>query len=375
MTENDKSLPNTTSEDNISTVPVLSGNNPFGDGTNSSSSALTVSNVASSQEETVGESKRVEPCLVDQKSIKEPDFICFSPEAHMNFESWKAYFDAVCIENKKDDVWKIRNVQRFLKDKALTLYINNCLQVLHWAEFVELFTEHFCRPETLSLTDFSNVRFKFGEDLNDYYQRKTKIGRQLGLELRFILDGLTEGLPLEIKKLVVTNTPKNTTEWRELVFKLVKLQFPGKINEKPETAPQTPQFRQWRPQRNNFNYDQSTSMRPWNYRVPYQAPRFAYQAPQNRPLMSNQPRNPPVNVRPISTFSPRPNVHHHQATLPPTPCRICLNAGIPHVYHWMRECPFRTQNVNNQTINTPPPQVVQNATSKNEFSTNTTSNQ
>lgn len=34
-----------------------------------------------------------------------------------------------------------------------------------------------------------------------------------------------------MKHLVVTNAPKTTTEWRELVFKLIRLQFAGKNNE------------------------------------------------------------------------------------------------------------------------------------------------
>lgn len=94
------------------------------------------------------------------------------------------------------------------------MYMNNSLHVLHWSEFVLLFTEHFSIPNTLSLTDFSCIQFKFGEDLNEYYQKKTKMGRTLGLDPCFILEGLTEGLPLEMKKLVATNAPNNANEER-----------------------------------------------------------------------------------------------------------------------------------------------------------------
>lgn len=40
-------------------------------------------------------------------------------------------------------------------------------------------------------------------------RKKTKMGRRLGLDNHFILKGLTEGLPSEMKKLVVTSAPKN----------------------------------------------------------------------------------------------------------------------------------------------------------------------
>lgn len=95
---------------------------------------------------------------------------------------WLHYFEALCVKEHKDDVWKIRDIQKILKDSALTLYINNCLHVLHWLELVSLFTENFSTPDTPSLTDFSSIQFKVGDDLNEYYQKKTKMGHTLGLD-------------------------------------------------------------------------------------------------------------------------------------------------------------------------------------------------
>lgn len=51
----------------------------------------------------------------------------------------------------------------------------------------------------------------------------------------FILERLTEGLLLEMKRLVVTYAPK-TTEWRELMFKLPKTQPTGKNIENKKTT-------------------------------------------------------------------------------------------------------------------------------------------
>lgn len=100
------------------------------------------------------------------------------------------------------NVWKICNIQKYLKDAERTFYINNCLHILFWTEL--LFTEHYCAPDALSLTDFSNIKFKFGEDLNEYYHSKNKVGHILGVDQHFIL-GITEGLPLEMKQLVGTS--------------------------------------------------------------------------------------------------------------------------------------------------------------------------
>lgn len=62
----------------------------------------------------------------------------------------------------------------------------------------------------------------------------------------FILEGLTAGLPLGVKQLIVTSAPSGVNEWRELVFKLSKLQLEQKaVKNKTESNPQNPsQFRQ-----------------------------------------------------------------------------------------------------------------------------------
>ncbi|GFV27953.1 uncharacterized protein TNCV_132701 [Trichonephila clavipes] len=37
----------------------------------------------------------------------------------------------------------------------------------------------------------------------------------------------------------------------------------------------------------------------------------------------------------------RPNHHtHFQHGLPPYPCSICTQQGIPNAYHWKQKCPF-----------------------------------
>lgn len=57
----------------------------------------------------------------------------------------------MCVYEKKDDVWKIRHIQKYLKDSVLILYINNCLHILHWVEFILLFLENYGLMEGLPL--------------------------------------------------------------------------------------------------------------------------------------------------------------------------------------------------------------------------------
>lgn len=270
-----------------------------------------------------------------KKDEKDPEIVPFSVDSGMAWAPWRAYFESICVENKKTEVWMIRSIQKYLKDKALTLYINNCLHILHWSELTALFNEHFSLPAEPSLTDFTNIRFKYGEDVNEYYHNKVKLGRDLGLDNKFLLEGLTEGLPLDLRRLVITNAPKTLNEWRELVFRLSKLQPSWRMNENKNERVYQPNFqeqRQWRPQRPDINNSTNYQQRPWSYRTPFQTPQPRSNSNNNNSQRFSRPQN--------TQF--RPNVHY-QDVLPPSPCRVCLNIGIPNAYHWVQNCPFRQQ--------------------------------
>ena len=84
--------------------------------------------------------------------------------------------------------------------------------MLQWEELIQLFNEEFTTPGELSLSDFSEIKFKTGEDVSEYYQKKMNIGRNLGLENKLLLEGLTDCLPRELKHFVIVNSPKSMTE-------------------------------------------------------------------------------------------------------------------------------------------------------------------
>ena len=131
----------------------------------------------------------------------------------------------VRIVIKIDNVWKIRYSQKLLRSRALTLYINNSLNVLHREELIQLFNEEFTTPGELFLSNFSDVRFKTGEDVSEYYQQNVCAERALGLDTNLLLEAFAEGLPRELKQLMIDNSSKSTTEWRELVHRLNKFKI------------------------------------------------------------------------------------------------------------------------------------------------------
>ena len=56
-----------------------------------------------------------------EKNIRERDMevIEFNPEAGMQWKAWLLYFEGCCKDSNKDNIWKIWNVQKFLKGSAL----------------------------------------------------------------------------------------------------------------------------------------------------------------------------------------------------------------------------------------------------------------
>lgn len=284
---------------------------------------------------------------------KEVEVVEFNPESGMKFEAWLAYFDGYCVETRKDDIWKARNIPKYLKGRALTVFINNCMNMLHWEEIIEILHEEFTSPEQVTLGDFSSIKFNRGDNVSEYYQKKLQIGRLLGLETRFLMEGLTEGLPSELKSLVIVNSPKSLGEWREVVTQLNKIQRNERVEEasvpvRPNYSPN--QTRNWVPPRNNQGFYNQTQVRPWNYRFPYsnQPRHFVPSNARPQRVWNNPPTGytPPQNPRSV-----RPNMHF-QDRLPPAPCKFCTNLGIQNAYHWHQSCPFRDNDANSRSPRT-----------------------
>ncbi|GFX59883.1 uncharacterized protein TNCV_4983961 [Trichonephila clavipes] len=60
----------------------------------------------------------------------------------------------------------------------------------------------------------------------------------------------------------------------------------------------------------------------------------------------------------------RPNHHtHFQHGLPPYPCKICTQQGVPNAYHWKLQCPFNQHQLKQTPFNSDPP-LAANAVSQ-----------
>lgn len=268
---------------------------------------------------------------------QELHIVNYDPEGGMSMTSWLGYFNKKCNQIQKDDCWRVQHIADYLKGKALKEYINSCLNITNWQDLCLILVEKFLTPTTSTFGDFSHNKFDIKNNILDYFHQKVDCGRQLGLSTPLLLEGLTDGLPANLRQLMVIHAPNNPTEWLTMATKLIKMQDKPFLENKTfgNSNQQAGQFRNFshRPRFTPF-YEQRQD-RPWR-------PRF--QQPTTQTFQNSS--NPEFSRGRASSFrfdNPRPqkfNVHS-QSQLPPSPCRLCTRQGILNAYHWVQTCPFR----------------------------------
>ncbi|GFY36402.1 uncharacterized protein TNCV_3451051 [Trichonephila clavipes] len=194
----------------------------------------------------------------------EPYIVPFDFENGMLIEAWLDYFNNGCKLGNKDDNWKIVNMSKYLKGSALTQYINSCLNISNFRELCSIVIENFLKPNVVSLADFLQLQLK--NNLEQYFHQKLNYGKQLGLSLQLILEGLTDGMPANIKQLMAINPPTSPTEWLMVATRLMKIQVPKlEQNTFRQNVPIRPRQNTFVPQnRNSFqsNFQNLNRIRP-----------------------------------------------------------------------------------------------------------------
>ncbi|GFR25570.1 uncharacterized protein TNCT_323951, partial [Trichonephila clavata] len=129
----------------------------------------------------------------------------------MRIEAWLEYFNNACKISNKDNDWKMLNISKYLKGSALTHYVNSYLNISNFDDLCNILIENFLKPNIVNLSDFSQHQLR--NNLDEYFHQKLNCGRQLGLSPQLILEGLTDGMPANIKQLMTINPPTSPTEW------------------------------------------------------------------------------------------------------------------------------------------------------------------
>ncbi|GFY24960.1 transposon Ty3-G Gag-Pol polyprotein [Trichonephila clavipes] len=143
-----------------------------------------------------------------------------------------------------------------------------------------------------------------------------------------ILEGLTDGLPINLRQLLTISPPSNPTEWIVTTTKLLKIQNSEQNKIENHSNCRTPIFNVARK-----NYE---NWKPRHFRP-------------NKFALSQVPNQTPRTLKGLKM--------HFQSNLPPNPCRFCECQGIQDAYHWAQTCPFRLSAIQVPTQIPMPPNV------------------
>ncbi|GBM99780.1 hypothetical protein AVEN_101029-1 [Araneus ventricosus] len=103
------------------------------------------------------------------KATNSINIIPFDPNNSMNVNAWLKYFNDKYQEYNLDDKWKLNNITAYLKNSALTEYVNSYDTIKTWEEFPSFLTERYISPKLVNLSDFTLKSFQevFSKDKYD----------------------------------------------------------------------------------------------------------------------------------------------------------------------------------------------------------------
>lgn len=202
-------------------------------------------------------------------------------DANVSIESWLKIYELLTTNYTDEE--KVRRLPLSLKGSAFEWFASDIIgQSLTWTQVKNRMTLRFIRATAKPLIQANRLHLKLGENVETYFNKKTKLLKQTTLSDPEICDLLTEGLPEHWRNRLFGIEIRSLNQWINLASELELMMNRQKPTHK---------------QHKTFYTEQSTSKHS------------------------------------TSDGNKRPN----------TPCRYCKDKGQT-IYHWHRECPNRSFN-------------------------------
>ncbi|UYV65863.1 hypothetical protein LAZ67_3005743, partial [Cordylochernes scorpioides] len=153
----------------------------------------------------------------------------------------------------------------YLIEEAFDFYVETCLDITSWPELEGKLVSHFYKQEVNPFTAFIELKYDPEKGIGNYFKEKTSLASKAKISKENLIEGLTNGLTTDFRKLVITSKVDTPEEWIELVSKLEMIDRHKEMEEssfKRETAPRVEvQQKQWgQPGRSPMDY--SSKRRP-----------------------------------------------------------------------------------------------------------------
>jgi len=246
----------------------------------------------------------------------------FDPTDNIRIEDFFLHFDHLATLKALNETDKRVQLGCLLKGPAYSVYTQHVLPKIDisYDEAKKILINFLQIKKTDTFTEFVNLRLT--ESIQKYFHQKTSLASQLDLNTENTLSALTQGVPLEYKKIIGPQLPTTLEKWLEIAL-FCEGMFKNDSND-------------IFPIKNNFQrrrqtlYNQNADERPVNVIRGASIP-----ATQSRPS-GHFNRQRPLDM----------------TRAPPNPCPKCLRFGRTN-YHWGRDCytNYRPHN------NPPTPQI------------------
>lgn len=153
------------------------------------------------------------------------------------------YFKLFNYRNANVDTEQKKEIlSNLLDEPALSFFVEECLDCEEWQQIERKLQDRFEgeKPKfeqlfTKNLQDFDNMR--------EFFEYKTSIGRRLQLNDEIIIEALNGGLPIYLKRLAVMQEFETTEEWFRMMKKMHSQEEPQRPTQqtgRPKERPQQP---------------------------------------------------------------------------------------------------------------------------------------
>lgn len=286
--------------------------------------------------------------------METPNLPKYDPEHSTNIVSWFKFFNRQCTRLKLDEQWKLNNLINYLDSSAFNFFLEHLSEIEDFSLVQERLILRFSFDYNDAFSKFINLKLHKEDDIKSYFDQKISSGMAANLSDLHILQGLTEGIQLtRLKAHVISAQLKTIQDWKSCVFELAELTKSSSTDYRQRTAVRQPSNLTQSPASSSRFHNQATAQ-PRSSNVTVRPSSSAGYAP--RPAVAGggsrlnpsilSPRAPswrqpsPAARQSSSLQAPTsPNYRANSVRLPPSPCPICAQNGLPAQWHWKRVCP------------------------------------
>lgn len=213
----------------------------------------------------------------------------FDSQNEVDINTFFKLFEVQCVENNiTGDEEKRKALRSSLEGPALVHYVNFYLQIEDYETIKEELISFYSTAENKSLNKFTEMTLGHVRDIDQYYRTKLSLGKQLCLPQELILEGLTSGLPKQLRTIICVHEGiQSYSDWIRIARKLCCSE---------EFSPRVPPQQYQRP--------------PWSGNSPSRA---TWRMPQHRFPMSRMSSQPGPRFTPSHPGNPSystPSRHH-----------------------------------------------------------------